>query len=143
MNSIAEIMRRIRRVIDIEIGITQREAEKFEEKKHAEESYWGIGGNYRRYEKCVEAREKHIEELEALKKQSLQDIQLTEELKLYPWSCPSCQMIIYLENSKSRYGGNSEIIDCPVCSRTLYRSGHYTTWQIVKGSRRTELRDWR
>ena len=141
MNKIEEIVRRINRIIDIEVGITKRERDEYEEKKHSEASYWGIGGNYRRYEKCVEAREAHLEELEALRKQSTSGVEVTEELRLYPFFCPTCQMTTYLSDSRSRHGGNSDIIDCPVCMRTLYRAGNYTTWKTIRGSRHTELHD--
>lgn len=140
MNKIEEIVRRINRIIDIEVGITKRERDEFEEKKHGEESYWGLGGNTRRYEKCVEAREEHLEQLEALRKQSTHGIQETEELRLYPFWCPSCQTMIYLSDSKSRHTGEgSDIVDCPVCMRTLFRSGQYTTWNVIKGSKYTQL----
>ena len=56
MNKIEVIRERIERVIKQEEDITQRELEKWSHKKHEEESYWGIGGNYRRYEKLEESR---------------------------------------------------------------------------------------
>ena len=140
MNKIEEIKRRINRVIDIEVGITTRERDEFEQKRSDNESYYGLGGPYRRYSKCIQEREDHLEELEALRKQSGAGLQLTEKLRLYPWYCPSCQMTTYLDDSRSRYGGNSEIIDCPICQRTLYRAANYVTWDTVKGSRHAETR---
>lgn len=142
MNSIEEIKRRIKRILDIERRITTRERDEFEEKKRGEEEYWGCGGNYSRYEKCVEAREHHLGELDVLEKQSGHGLVHTETLRFYPWACPNCQMVVYLTDSKCRYGGAGDIVDCPVCSRTLYRSGHYTTWEVVKDSKKTELNKW-
>lgn len=141
MNKIEEIKRRINRVIDIEVGITERERDEFEQKRSDNESWYGLGGPYDRYTKCIESRERHLEELEALRSQASHGLQLTEKLKLWPWWCPSCQMTIYLDDSRCRYGGTSEIIDCPLCQRTLYRSAHYVTWDAVQGSRHAELHD--
>lgn len=140
MNSLEEIMKRIRRIINNEIDLTKRELEEYKEKQRDVESYWGVGGNYRRYEKCVDKREAHLEELEALTKQATQGVVQTETLRLYPWYCPTCQTVIYLSDKRCRTTANfSEIIDCPVCQRTLYRAGKYTTWEAVRNSRRTEV----
>lgn len=141
MNKIEEIKRRINRVIDIEIGITTRERDEFEAKRSDNEYVYGLGGPYDRYTKCIEARENHLEELEALRNQAGAGLQITEPLKLWPWHCPSCQLMIYLDDRRCRYGGTSEIIDCPICQRTLYRAANYTTWDTIKGSRRSEVHD--
>lgn len=138
MNSISEIRKRINRVIDNEIELTTKERDKFEEKMHDEESYYGFGGQYQRFERCMQKREKHLEELEQLRDQSSAGLQMTETLRLYPWACPSCEMVIYLTDGRSRYGLGSEIVDCPICQRTLYRSGYSTKWDVVKGSKYTE-----
>lgn len=139
MNTINEIRRRIGRVIDNEVALTEKELETFTQKQHDEASYWGIGGNYRRYEICINKRQAHLDELEILRRQSGEGLQVTEKLQLYPWACPSCEMVLYLTDNRSRHGGGSEIIDCPICQRTLYRAGNYTTWETIKGSRKTEL----
>lgn len=141
MTKMNTIIERLRRVIVIERATTERERDQYEAKKHDEESYWGVGGNYRRYEKCVDQREAHLEELEALERLLDKGVQMTEKLRLYPWYCPSCQDLIYLSDSRCRRTGNgTEIIDCPVCQRTLYRAGAYTTWDAIKGSQITEVR---
>lgn len=142
MNTIEEIRRRIKRVIQIERDITKKERDKFIQKRSDNESWYGLGGPYDRYTKCIEAREHHLDELDVLEQQSGHGLVMTETLRLYPWACPTCQSVIYLETSKSNYGGDSEIVDCPVCHRTIYRSGHYTTWEVVKGSKHTELHKW-
>lgn len=142
MNKIEEIKRRIKRVIDIEIGITTRERDEFEQKRSDNESWYGLGGPYDRYTKCIDSRENHLEELEALKNQVENGLQLTETLKLWPWWCPSCQMTTYLDDSRSRHGGTTDIIDCPLCQRTLYRAAHYVTYETIKGSRHAEVHDY-
>ena len=135
MNKIEVIRERIERVIKQEEDITQRELEKWSRKKHEEESYWGIGGNYRRYEKLEESREAHLEELKALRK-GFGSIQETENLVMYPWYCPDCQMTVYLADSSSR--NHNDIIDCPICNRTLFRAARRITWEVIRGSRRAD-----
>lgn len=142
MNSLTEIKRRLARVINNEMALTEKELKEFGQKKYEESQMWGVGGNYRRYEKCEEARQDHLEELKALEKVIYHGANRTEKLRLYPWACPSCQMVVYMEDQRSRTGGGSEIIDCPICQRTLYRSGNYTEWETVAGSKRTEVRQW-
>lgn len=141
MTNLQIIIERMRRVLRIEKDITERERDQFEEKKHDEESYWGVGGNYCRYEKCVDQREAHLEELEALDKLIRDGAQPTEKLQLYPWYCPTCQDLIYLNDSRCRRTNTgTDIIDCPICQRTLYRGGVKTTWDVIKGSKYTEVR---
>ena len=135
MNKIEVIRERIERVIKQEEDITQRELEKWSRKKHDEESYWGIGGNYRRYEKLEESRQEHLQELKALRK-GFGSVQETEELTLYPWYCPDCQLTVYLADSSSR--NHNDIIDCPICNRTLFRAAKRIRWQTIRGSRRAD-----
>lgn len=136
MNSIDEIRRRIARVIRIEKQNTERERNEFEQKKHDEESYRGVGGNYSRFEKCQKKREEHLQELKKIEK-NLEEYRPTDELMLYPWYCPTCRMRIFLESSASR--GINEVVDCPVCSRTIYRAAKSTTWEIIRGSEASRI----
>lgn len=138
MNSMDEIRKRIDRIIDNETNLTNKELEEFTQKQHAEESYWGVGGNYRRYEACIDRRKEHLEELQIIKKQARAGLQHTETLRLYPWACPTCEMVVYLTDQRSRRGFGSEIIDCPICQRTLYRAGYSTKWETIQGSKKTE-----
>lgn len=124
MNSIETIKERIRRVIRIEAEITERERDEFRTKKHDEESYWGCGGNYHRYEACEEKREKHLKELRQLEN-SFEAFRPTEELRLWPFYCPSCQVTTYLNSSASRQ--RRDIIDCPLCNKTLFRAADHVT----------------
>lgn len=135
MNTINVIKERIERVIKQEEELTERELEKWTRKKHDEESYWGCGGNYRRYEKLEDSRKAHLQELKALRK-GFGSVRTTEALTLYPWYCPDCQLTVYLSDSTSR--NHNEIVDCPICNRTLYRAAKRVNWEVITGSRRAD-----
>lgn len=135
MNSMEVIRERIRRVLRIEQSITERERDEFRQKKHDEEAYWGVGGNYSRFEKCQKKREEHLQELRQLER-NLESYRPTETLTLYPWHCPTCRMTVYLDSSASR--NHNEIVDCPVCNRTLYRAAKRVNWEVITGSRRAD-----
>ena len=135
MNSIETIKERIRRVIRTEMEITERERDEFRQKKHDEESYWGCGGNYRRYENCEAKREKHLNDLRKLEK-GVEAYRPTEEMKLWPFYCPACQVTTYLNSSQSRQ--RRDIIDCPLCNKTLFRAAEFVTWEVIQGSRRAK-----
>ena len=135
MNDIKVIQERILRVIRIERDITTRERDEFRQKKHDEEIYWGMGGNYRRFEQAEEKREQHLAELDALER-GFGGIRPTEELRLYPFYCPTCQLTTYLSVKASR--GRNEVIDCPICNRTIYRAADSVSWEVIQGSRRAK-----
>lgn len=135
MNSIDVIQERIRRVIQQERDITTRERDEFRQKKRDEEVYWGLGGNYGRFEACEEKREKHLKELDALEN-GFGGVRQTEELRLYPFYCPTCQVTTYLDTKTSRQG--RDIVDCPLCNRTLFRGAESVTWEVIQGSRRAK-----
>lgn len=139
MNSIQEIKRRIQRVIDIEKGITQREIDEYNQKKYDQEAVFGLGGFYDRYEKCVEKREKHMEELEALEVNAGGHLIITDTMTMYPFYCPDCQLELLLRDQRTRYTGLGEVVDCPLCGRPLYRSAKKKTWEIVRGSEHAEV----
>jgi len=138
MNTINEIKRRIHRVIEIERGITEREIEDFQTKLHDNDYVYGLGGFHDRYEKCIEKREEHLEQLDAIDKQAGSAL-VTEKLVLYPFWCPSCQMEILLRSSTCRHTMDGDVIDCPVCQRTLWRSARSKHWDIVRGSEQSEV----
>lgn len=138
MNTIQEIKRRIHRVIEIERDITQREIDDFETKMHDNDFVYGLGGFHDRYEKCIEKRQAHLDELEAIDKQAGSAL-LTETLVLYPFWCPTCQLEILLRGSQCRNTLEGDVIDCPICSRTLWRSARSKHWEIVKGSEKAEV----
>ena len=135
MNKIEVIQERIRRVIRIEREITEKERDEVQRKKYDEEDYWGTGGNYNRFDECQRKREKHLEELNALER-GFAGYRPTEELRLYPFYCPDCRVTTYLDSKTSRRG--SDIVDCPLCNRTLFRAADSVTWEITRGSRRAK-----
>ena len=137
MNTIEEIKRRIQRVIDIEKGITRREREEFVEKREAQSTYFGVGGFYRRHDRLVDDRDKHLEELDQLSHQTGSAIK-TEKLTMYAWYCPDCNIRIMLNAPSCRHAFGKDAIDCPICQRTLFRDGARTSWTIASGSEYTE-----
>lgn len=138
MRSLAEIQKSIQRIINKEIAITQRELEEYEEKIRDNDEYYGIGGWHTQFEKAKQRREDHLDELEALAKKQGTPIVL-QEMKLYPWYCPSCQETFYTENSRPQNFRNNTI-DCPRCTRPIYKAGRYTSWKVQAGSKYTETR---
>lgn len=137
MVSIEKIKARIAAVIDREIAIAQKEIAEFEEKIYGNEQFYGLGGWYTQFNKAKERRENHIEELEALKRAQGGSV-ILDNFKLYPFYCPSCQRTIYLDdNAVKNYRENT--IDCPLCTRPIYRSAQYVEWKIQRGSRHARL----
>ena len=138
MVSIEKIKARIAAVIDREIARAQKEIEEFEQKIHDNEDWYGLGGWYTQFNKAKERREKHIEDLEALKMTQARTVKL-ETLKLYPWYCPSCQEVIYTTDSRPKHFANGTI-DCPRCERPIYKAANWTTWNIEAGSKYNDTR---
>ena len=139
MVSIEKIKQRIEALIDREIAITQKEITEFEEKIRGNGQCYGLGGWDTQFNKAKERRETHIEDLEALKK-SQGGAVILDNMKLYPFYCPSCQRTIYLDDSAVKnYRENT--IDCPLCTRPIYRSAKYIEWKIQRGSRYARLHD--
>lgn len=133
MQKIEKIRERILTIIQREEIITQSEKEALFQKQQSNKCYYGIGGSYQRYEQAIERREKHLSELEALRKAQNSPV-ILEPLRLYGYFCPSCNEKIYLREK------NPETMDCPLCSRRIYRDGVYTEWNVQKKSRFTCLR---
>lgn len=138
MVSIEKIKARIAAVIDREIAIAQKEIEEFEQKIHDNEEWYGLGGWYTQFEKAKQRRERHIEDLEALKSAQARTVKL-ETLKLYPWYCPSCQEVIYTTDSRPKHFMNNTI-DCPRCLRPIYKAANWTTWNVEAGSKYSDTR---
>lgn len=111
---------------------TQSEIEELSQKQRDNMDFYGIGGPYQRYEQAIDRRKKHLSELEALRNAQNSAI-LLESLRLYGYFCPSCKEKIYLQER------NPETVDCPICSRMIYKDGVYTEWNVQKNSRFTHL----
>lgn len=138
MVSIQKIKQRITAVIDREIEIAKREIAEFEQKIHDNEEWYGLGGWYTQFAKAKERREKHIEELKALRRAQGYAVKL-ETLKLYPWYCPSCQEVIYTTDSRPAHIMNGTI-DCPRCTRPIYKAANWTTWNVEAGSKYSDTK---
>lgn len=138
MRSLAEIQKSIKRVIDKEIAITKREIEEYQEKIRDNEEYYGLGGWYTQFERARQRREAHLDELEALKKMQGTPVVL-QEMKLYPWYCPSCQELVYTTDRRPK-NSREDTIDCPRCTRPIYRAAKFTSWKVQAGSKYSETR---
>lgn len=134
MKKIEIIKEHIFTIIQKEEIKTQSEMEELSRKQHANMSFYGIGGFYQRYERAIDRRKKHLSELENLRK-AQNSVVCLEPLRLYGYFCPSCQEKIYLQER------SPETVDCPICSRRIYKDGIYTEWNVQKNSRFTCLHD--
>lgn len=65
----------------------------------------------------------------AFNKNSGGSIVLTDEVRLYSYYCPSCMIKVMLS------GGYGEKVDCPVCTRPIYKASDVEVMEIVRGSR--------
>lgn len=139
MVSIQVIKRRIDAVICREIAIASKEAEDFNRKKRENMAAYGLGGWYRQFEKAEERRKEHIEALEALRKAQGTAV-ILEDMRLYPFFCPSCQRTVYLDDMAVK-NYREETIDCPICTRPIYRAAKCIEWKVQKGSRYARTRE--
>ena len=133
MNSISKIKIRIASLLQKEIEKSNVEIEMLQQKQHENMASYGIGGPYNRYEKAIERRRVHIKELEAIQKAQGCAV-ILEPLRMYGYFCPTCSEKIYLTEK------NPDTVDCPICSRRIYKDGAYTEWNVQKNSQYTRLR---
>lgn len=138
MRSIQEIQKSIARVIAKEKAITEKEIEEFEQKISDNEQFYGLGGWYTQFNKALERRQQHLDDLEALQKAQGGAVVLVP-MKLYPWYCPSCQETIYTTDDREK-NYVEHTIDCPHCTRPIYKAANYTTWQVQAGSKYSDTR---
>ena len=132
MKRIEKIKERISSIIHKEENQTLVEIEELRNKQAASMSYYGVGGPYQRYETAISKRKNHLKELDALMKAQGKSV-IMEKLRLYGYYCPSCEEKIYLTYKQP------EKVDCPICMRTIFRSGLHTEWNIEKESQYTKL----
>ena len=125
MKKLEKIKEHLLTIIQKEEIKTQSEIEELSQKQRDNMDFYGIGGPYQRYEQAIDRRKKHLSELEALRKAQNSAI-LLESLRLYGYFCPSCKEKIYLQER------NPETVDCPICSRMIYKDGVYTEWNVQK-----------
>lgn len=133
MNSISKIKNRIAALLKKEIERSNAEIEELQQKQHDNMASYGIGGPYNRYEKAIERRRTRIKELEALQK-AQGCVIILEPLHMYGYFCPSCSEKVYLT------GRNPDTVECPICTRRIYKDGDYTEWNVQKNSQYTRIR---
>ena len=129
MKSLNKLQEKYLKDIDKEIARTEKEIKEFEQKQHDNESYYGCGGFYHVFEKAIERRQKHLHNLESLKKNSAGTI-LTDPVTVYSYYCPTCSTKVMLSASFGK-----DMVDCPVCHRTIFKSSDYERFDVVRGSR--------
>lgn len=128
MKKIGAIKEHILTIIQKEETKTRSEMEELSRKQHDNMGFYGIGGPYRRYEQAIGRRKEHLSELESLRKAQSSAVVL-EPMRLYGYFCPSCREKVYLQER------DPEAVDCPICSRRIYRDGACTEWIVQKNSR--------
>lgn len=138
MKNMQEIQKSIDRIITKEKVITEKEIEEFEHKIKDNEEVYGFGGRYKHFIKALERRQQHLDDLEALQNAQGGAVVLVP-MKLYPWYCPSCQETIYTTDDREK-NYVEHTIDCPHCTRPIYKSANYTTWQVQSGSKYSDTR---
>lgn len=88
----------------------QLEISDFEKKQRDNETMYGCGGFYSRYQSCIEQREKEIEQLDALAKHYGGRIELRNKITRYRYRCANCGESFEVKNPiKTQY------CDCPFC----------------------------
>lgn len=132
MQKITKIKSRLKNILIAEAQRTSNEMDELRQKQHDNMSYYGSGGPYYRYEKAIERRKEHLNELETTKR-ALDNVVVLENLRLFGYFCPSCGEKVYLQTR------NPETVYCPLCERKIYQDGRYTEWKIQKGSQYTNV----
>lgn len=132
MKTISKIKEHLLSYILKELERTREEITDLRSKQRDNMSFYGLGGPYQRYEKAIERRRNHLAELDALKK-SLNSAVVLVPMRFYGYYCPSCEEKIFIQSR------NPETVDCPLCTRRIYRDGAYTEWNIQKNSKFTKL----
>lgn len=130
MLKIETIQERINAMIDKEIDRTVKEIDEFSEKIYDNSIAYGGGGWNTQFEKARERREKHLEELRAMKEGTGRMV-LKKTVRIYPYYCPDCKEKYYLPfPARNR----DKTITCPLCERKIYASAEYEEWEQVKGT---------
>ena len=138
MLGIKKLRQRIAAIISKEEAKVRAEIEEFKYKQYGNEQVYGCGGWYTQYEKAINRRREYLEDLEALSKAQGRAVTL-EKLRLYPFCCPSCQITVNLDDNRVKNYMNNTI-DCPICTRPIYRAAKYVEYDVEKGSKYTHLK---
>lgn len=129
MRTISDVSARVQQIIEKEIVKTEKEIADFEEKIHDNEAYYGGGGWYTQFAKTKERREAYLEELKAFSKSSGGASVITDEVYIHSYYCHSCNIKVMLT------AGFGEKVECPVCTRPIYKANDGEVMKIVRGSR--------
>lgn len=129
MRTISDVRARVQQIIEKEIAKTEKEIVDFKEKIHDNEAYYGGGGWYTQFTKAKERREAYLEELKAFSKSSGGASVITDEVYIHSYYCPSCNIKVMLT------AGFGEKVECPVCTRPIYKANDGEVMKIVRGSR--------
>lgn len=133
MRTISDMRARVQQIIEKEIAKTEKEIADFEEKIHDNEAYYGGGGWYTQFTKAKERREAYLEELKAFSKSSGGASVITDEVYIHSYYCPSCHIKVMLT------AGFGEKVECPVCTRPIYKANDGEVMKIVRGSRHAKV----
>lgn len=103
-----------------------QEIELYRQKLYDTESYWGLGGPYKRQEAAIEKREKQLEELEDFEMQ-LKHAKKHQNVRMYVFGCRHCGSITM--TSRQPFDDWHE---CPVCRQMIHlKKLPDTNFQIV------------
>lgn len=133
MRTISDMRARVQQIIEKEIAKTEKEIADFEEKIHGNEVCYGGGGWYTQFTKAKERREAYLEELKAFSKSSGGASVITDEVYIHSYYCPSCGIKVMLS---AAFG---EKVECPVCTRPIYKANDGEVMKIVRGSRQAKV----
>lgn len=105
---------RVRGLIKARKEQLTKEIAEWQHKMNDTESYWGLGGPYKRQEQARDAREKELEELEEFERQLGKYIPKTE-ISMYAVYCRNCGTIVM--SSTQPVG---EWHECHACKKMIY-----------------------
>lgn len=132
MKKVTTIKQRLLVLLQKEEAKTNEEIVDLRNKQQSNISYYGLSGPYQRYEKAIRHREELLSELKAMR-ENMNTASVLLPMRLYGYYCPSCEEKIFLQSR------NPETVDCPLCTRRIYRDGIYTQWNVQKSSQYTRL----
>lgn len=132
MKKVTTIKQRLLVILQKEEAKTNEEIVDLRNKQQSNISYYGLSGPYQRYEKAIRHREELLSELKAMR-ENMNTASVLLPMRLYGYYCPSCKEKIFLQSR------SPETVDCPLCTRRIYRDGLYTQWNVQKNSQYTRL----
>lgn len=110
------ITERVRGILKARKEQLEKEIKYWRHKMNDTESFWGMGGPYRRQEQALEAREAELEELEEFERQLGRYIP-KKEISMYGLYCRNCGTITLISTQPTR-----EWHECPACKKMIYEN---------------------